>query len=141
MFLIASPMVRVLILTELKSHFVLSSFFLAPIVIVYARVFSAQQHKNRYLSDLKRLRSDKRVLNERFNQMKLIAERNQETSRREERALLSSIHEIGVRLLDRNIQVRSHVAFGRTFPLDGVSFLSSEPCSLPFFLFFSFFSV
>ncbi|CAN0320497.1 unnamed protein product, partial [Ectocarpus fasciculatus] len=60
--------------------------------------------KEKYMNVLHRITAEKKTLEGRLHAVISKNERNQETHRREERLLLSSMYEIGVRIMDRNIQ-------------------------------------
>lgn len=60
--------------------------------------------KDKYMSTLQTMKSEKRALEERVTQLTSRHERNQETTRREERLMMSAMYEIGVRMMDRKIQ-------------------------------------
>lgn len=61
--------------------------------------------KDKYMAALNSMKSEKRVLEDKIQMLQAKIERDQETHRREERLLLSSMYELGVRLMDRNIQM------------------------------------
>lgn len=65
---------------------------------------SLSNFKDKYLNELNRFRAEKKEWKDKYNAIAKIKERNEETYRREERLLLSSMYEIGVRILDRNLQ-------------------------------------
>jgi chromosome segregation ATPase len=65
---------------------------------------SLKNFKDKYLKELTKFRTEKKDWKDKYNAVVKVNERNQETYRREERLLLSSMYEIGVRILDRNIQ-------------------------------------
>ena len=65
---------------------------------------SLSNFKDRYVKELSRFRAEKKEWKDKYTAIAKINDRNQETYRREERLLLSSMYEIGVRILDRNIQ-------------------------------------
>lgn len=60
--------------------------------------------KEKYMNVLHRITAEKKTLEGRLHAVISKNEKNQETHRREERLLLSSMYEIGVRIMDRNIQ-------------------------------------
>lgn len=60
--------------------------------------------KEKYMNILHRITAEKKTLEGRLHAVISKNEKNQETHRREERLLLSSMYEIGVRIMDRNIQ-------------------------------------
>ena len=60
--------------------------------------------KEKYMNVLHRITAEKKTLEGRLHAVIGKNERNQDNHRREERLLLSSMYEIGVRIMDRNIQ-------------------------------------
>eukprot|EP00607_Mallomonas_marina_P007489 CAMPEP_0182416492 /NCGR_PEP_ID=MMETSP1167-20130531/799_1 /TAXON_ID=2988 /ORGANISM="Mallomonas Sp, Strain CCMP3275" /LENGTH=684 /DNA_ID=CAMNT_0024589295 /DNA_START=135 /DNA_END=2189 /DNA_ORIENTATION=- len=61
--------------------------------------------KEKYMTALQSMKTEKKALEDKVSYLQNKAERDQETHRREERLLLSSMYELGVRMMDRNIQL------------------------------------
>ena len=72
--------------------------------------------KEKYMNVLHRITAEKKTLEGRLQAVILKNEKNQETHRREERLVLSAMYEIGVRIMDRNInaQVQESADFPAT---------------------------
>lgn len=66
--------------------------------------------KEKYMNVLHRITAEKKTLEGRLQALITKNEKNQETHRREERLVLSSMYEIGVRIMDRNITAQVHEA-------------------------------
>eukprot|EP00596_Hydrurales_sp_CCMP1899_P005175 CAMPEP_0119034874 /NCGR_PEP_ID=MMETSP1177-20130426/1896_1 /TAXON_ID=2985 /ORGANISM="Ochromonas sp, Strain CCMP1899" /LENGTH=711 /DNA_ID=CAMNT_0006992673 /DNA_START=257 /DNA_END=2389 /DNA_ORIENTATION=+ len=60
--------------------------------------------KEKYMAALQGMKQEKRALEERLTALSTKAERNQETSRREERLLMSAMYDLGLRMMDKKIQ-------------------------------------
>mmetsp|Transcript_9039 Transcript_9039/g.8063 ORF Transcript_9039/g.8063 Transcript_9039/m.8063 type:complete len:677 (+) Transcript_9039:22-2052(+) len=68
----------------------------------YARR-TLQTFKDKYITSLQTRNTEKRVLEEKIWTLTEKLEGNQETTRREERLLLSAMYELGMKIMDRNI--------------------------------------
>eukprot|EP01035_Chromulina_nebulosa_P020869 gene20869-27052_t len=68
----------------------------------YARR-TLQTFKDKYITSLQARNTEKRVLEEKIWTLTEKLEGNQETTRREERLLLSAMYELGMKIMDRNI--------------------------------------
>lgn len=73
---------------------------------IYAKS-SLKAFRDKYMNALQQIKSDKKALEEKLALMTSKHEKNLETSRREERLLLSAMYELGVKIMDRDIQKRS----------------------------------
>lgn len=73
------------------------------------------------MAALQSMKAEKRALEEKLQYMQGKAEKDQETHRREERLLLSSMYELGVRMMDRNIQLEM-----RDLSSNPTTFLASQ---------------
>jgi len=62
--------------------------------------------KDKYIQALQKLKSEKKQLEENVNYLKSKSEKDQETHRREERLIISSMYEVGLRIMDKNIQAQ-----------------------------------
>jgi len=65
---------------------------------------SLKNFKDKYLKELTKSKTEKKEWKNKCNAMEKMNLRNEQTRDREERLLLSSMYEIGVRIMDRNIQ-------------------------------------
>ena len=62
--------------------------------------------KDKYIQALQKLKLEKKQLEENVNYLKAKNEKDQETHRREERLVISSVYEVGLRIMDKNIQAQ-----------------------------------
>lgn len=62
--------------------------------------------KDKYIQALQKLKAEKKQLEENVNYLKTKNDKDQETHRKEERLVLSSMYEVGLRIMDRNIQAQ-----------------------------------
>lgn len=62
--------------------------------------------KDKYIQALQKLKAEKKQLEENVNYLKSKNDKDQETHRREERLVISSMYEVGLRIMDRSIQAQ-----------------------------------
>jgi DNA repair exonuclease SbcCD ATPase subunit len=65
---------------------------------------SLSSFKDKYLKELTKFRNEKKEWKDKFTVLSKKYDKDQETYRREERLLLSSMYEIGMRIMDRNMK-------------------------------------
>ena len=63
-----------------------------------------ESFKNKFMATLKAVQGEKEVLEASLERLAGRAEFDRETSRREERLLLSAMYQIGVKIMDKNLQ-------------------------------------
>ena len=63
-----------------------------------------ESFKNKFMATLKAVQGEKEVLEASLERFASRAEFDRETSRREERLLLSAMYQIGVKIMDKNLK-------------------------------------